>query len=87
MLLFQSACTNGTELDTPKPDRLSADGDATFREEIFFTFSDRELARLKAMRTSFSLTEHSAFERLIDSPNGPLENSTFIVKFFIITDS
>jgi hypothetical protein len=35
MRAFQSACINGTELDTPKPDRLSADGDATFREEIF----------------------------------------------------
>jgi hypothetical protein len=35
MLAFQSACINGAELDTPETDCLSADGDATFSEEVF----------------------------------------------------
>ena len=34
VLAFQAACINGIELDTPETDCLSADGDASFNEEI-----------------------------------------------------
>ena len=32
VLSFQSACIDGSELDTPKADRLAADGDTPFRQ-------------------------------------------------------
>jgi hypothetical protein len=35
VLTLQPACINGSELDTPKADRLSADRDASFCQEIF----------------------------------------------------
>ena len=35
MSSFQAACIEGTELDTPKPDRLSSDDDASLSQEVF----------------------------------------------------
>ena len=35
MLTLQAAGINGSEFDTPKPDRLSADSDASLSKEIF----------------------------------------------------
>jgi hypothetical protein len=35
VLSLQSACVNGTELDTPKADRFAADGDTALSQEIF----------------------------------------------------
>jgi hypothetical protein len=35
MLSFQSACINGSELDTPEPDRFTADSDASLGQQIF----------------------------------------------------
>jgi hypothetical protein len=36
VLSFQSACVNGTELNTPKADRFAADSDAAFSEQVFY---------------------------------------------------
>ena len=35
MLSFQSACINGSELDTPEADCFAADCNASFSEQIF----------------------------------------------------
>jgi len=45
VLAFQSACINGTEFDAPETDRLAADGDASFSQEIF----DIAMAEIEAM--------------------------------------
>ena len=45
VLAFQAACINGAELDTPETDCFSADGDASFSEEIF----DIPMAEIEAV--------------------------------------
>jgi hypothetical protein len=36
VLLLQSAGINGTEFDAPQANRFSADGDASFGEQVFY---------------------------------------------------
>jgi hypothetical protein len=60
MLPLQSPCVHGSELDAPQADRLAADGDASFGEQVF----DISVAEIESEVKPDSIADYVRWESM-----------------------